>query len=81
MTTAPDIPIEPMIDGRRASVVLNLPYFWFSDPSMRSRHSIPHYLLGGVVRYRLSELSEWAKSNQAVVKQTQREGGDHAGLQ
>jgi hypothetical protein len=32
---------------------------------MRSKYRIPHYLLGGLVRYRMSELSAWAASSRA----------------
>ena len=33
---------------------------------MRSRYKIPHYLLGGLVRYRPSELSAWAARSTAA---------------
>lgn len=58
--------IEPMIDAKHASAALRLPYYWFADHSMRRRYRIPHYLLGGLVRYRLSELSLWAQSGIAI---------------
>ena len=51
---------ETMIDAKQAATALRLPYYWFADHSMRARHSIPHYLMGGLVRYRLSELEAWA---------------------
>ena len=57
---------EPMIDGREASIAMRLPYYWFRDPDVRSKHRIPHYLMGGLVRYRLSELSAWAASSTAA---------------
>jgi Uma2 family endonuclease len=57
---------EPMIDGRQASIALRLPYYWFRDPTERSRYRIPHYVLGGLIRYRLSELSQWAAKSSAV---------------
>lgn len=57
---------EPMIDGREASIAMRLPYYWFRDPEARSKLRIPHYLMGGLVRYRLSELSEWAARSSAV---------------
>jgi hypothetical protein len=57
---------ETMIDGREASIALRLPYYWFRDPTARSRYRIPHYVLGGLIRYRLSELSEWAAKSSAV---------------
>ena len=57
---------EPMIEGRQASIALRLPYYWFRDPTGRSRYRIPHYVLGGLIRYRLSELSQWAAKSSAV---------------
>lgn len=57
---------EPMIDARQASTALRLPYYWFADHAMRTKYRIPHYLMGGLVRYRLSELSEWAIKSSAV---------------
>lgn len=37
-----------------------------ADHAMRSKYRIPHYLMGGLVRYRLSELSAWAARSTAV---------------
>jgi hypothetical protein len=51
-----------MVDARQASFALRLPYYWFSDRTMRCAKRIPHYLLGGLVRFRMSELSAWASS-------------------
>lgn len=52
--------VEPMIDAKQAAAALRLPYYWFADQAMRSKYRIPHYLMGGLIRYRLSELSAWA---------------------
>lgn len=56
---------ESMIDAKQAATALHLPYYWFADHAMRSKYRIPHYLLGGLVRYRLSELTAWAASARA----------------
>ena len=58
--------IEPMIDATQAAAALRLPYYWFADHAMRTKYRIPHYLMGGLVRYRLSELSAWAARSTAV---------------
>ncbi|MDO3524875.1 DNA-binding protein [Ralstonia pseudosolanacearum] len=50
---------EPMIDANHAAAALQLPYYWFADHTMRARYRIPHYLLGSLVRFRLSELKAW----------------------
>ena len=56
-----------MIDAKQAAAPRFLPaYYWFADHAMRSKYRIPHYLMGGLVRYRLSELSAWAARSTAV---------------
>ncbi|WP_045770427.1 hypothetical protein [Xanthomonas albilineans] len=60
--------IEPMVDAKYAAAALRLPYYWFSDQAMRNKYRIPHYLLGGLVRYRLSELSAWAARSTLVQR-------------
>jgi tagatose-1,6-bisphosphate aldolase non-catalytic subunit AgaZ/GatZ len=56
---------EAMVDARQASYSLRLPYYWFSDRAMRAAKRIPHYLLGGLVRFRMSELTAWAENSSA----------------
>ena len=77
--------IEPMIDAKQAAAALRLPYYWFADRTMRSKYRIPHYLMGGLVRYRLPELAAWATRSNVVQgrdaqdaqeAQTQREGAE-----
>ncbi len=55
---------EPMITARQASCAFSLPYYWFADRKMRAARQIPHYLLGGLVRFRLSELKAWSAKYQ-----------------
>ncbi|WP_445938352.1 hypothetical protein [Pseudomonas sp.] len=57
---------EPMVDAKYAAAALCLPYYWFSDSTMRAKLRMPHYLLGGLVRYRMSELTAWAARSTAV---------------
>ena len=49
-----------MISPRQAADSLQLLRYWFANPQLRARYRIPHYLLVGLVRYRLSELIAWA---------------------
>ena len=66
--------VEPMIDAKQAAAALRLPYYWFADPQMRSKYKIPHYLMGGLVRYRPSELHAWAtRSHVAQGRPTEGE--------
>ena len=69
---------EPMIDARKASYALNLPYYWFVDRKLRASKRIPHYLLGGLVRFRLSELHAWSAhfANQNLPSSREDEGHD-----
>ena len=69
---------ESMIDARQASFALRLPYYWFADPQMRSKYKIPHYLMGGLVRYRPSELSAWAARSTAAQGRTGDADGEEA---
>jgi hypothetical protein len=63
------IDTEPMIDAKQAACALRFPLYWFSDPKMRAKHRIPHYLLGGLVRFRMKELSTWA-ANSSVAHES-----------
>ena len=58
--------VEPMIDAKQAAAAMRLPYYWFAEAQMRNKYRIPHYLMGGLVRYRLGELSAWAARNAAA---------------
>ncbi|MBG1252179.1 DNA-binding protein [Burkholderia pseudomallei] len=64
---------ESMIDARQASYSLRLPYYWFSDRTMRAAKRIPHYLLGGLVRFRLSELMTWAENARTQLQEKEVE--------
>ena len=75
---------EPMIDAKQAACALRLPLYWFGDPKMRTKHRIPHYLLGGLVRFRMNELSTWAAQCSAAgdsdTNAQESEAVDHDGL-
>ena len=85
---------DPMIDAKQAACALRLPMYWFGDPKMRAKHRIPHYLLGGLVRFRMNELSTWAANSSTAGKTNpdtdtdtdsdthtdQSEGDSHDGL-
>lgn len=64
---------EPMVDAKQAATALRLPYYWFADQAMRRKYRIPHYLLGGLVRYRMSELSAWAAGSKASATTNARD--------
>jgi hypothetical protein len=55
-----------MIDGLTASSILKLPYFWFKNPTQRRLHRIPHYCFLRFVRFRTSEITQWAQEYRKV---------------
>jgi hypothetical protein len=57
---------ENMIDGLTASSILKLPYFWFRNPTQRRLHRIPHYCFIRFVRFRTSEITQWAQEYRKV---------------
>jgi len=75
---------EPMIDAKQAACALRLPLYWFVDPKMRAKHRVPHYLLGGLVRFRMNELSIWAANSSTAgdsdTEPQESEGVSHDGL-
>lgn len=62
----PLIHYENMIDGLTASSILKLPYFWFKNPTQRRLHRIPHYCFLRFVRFRTSEITQWAQEYRKV---------------
>lgn len=59
---------EVMVEATQAAAALSLPYYWFSHNTMRDRLRIPHYLLGNLVRYRITELALWVEQCNAAQK-------------
>ncbi len=51
---------EPMVGARFAAHALNLPLYYFTKPRCRASKCIPHYRVGQMVRFRMSELMAWA---------------------
>ena len=75
---------QPMIDAKQAACALRLPLYWFADQKLRAKYRIPHYLMGGLVRFRMGDLSTWAANSRVVSgsndKTPQLEGPAHDGL-
>lgn len=79
-STATSSAAEPMIDAKQAAAALRLPYYWFADHAMRTKYRIPHYLMGALVRYRLSELSAWAARSAAAQGRDGEDGNASVGV-
>ncbi len=50
---------ESFVDAREAAYTLNLPMYYLTNATQRRRLQIPHYRIGRMVRFKLSELSTW----------------------
>lgn len=50
---------EQFVDANVAAYTLNLPMYYLTNATMRAKLAIPHYHLGRMVRFKLSELTAW----------------------
>ena len=58
---------ERMVDARRAHEALRIPLQWLNNRVQRRARSVPHYRIGHVVRFRLSELEQWRDLHAEVI--------------
>ena len=52
--------VEPMVGAQHAAHALGLPLHFLTKPRSRTSKRIPHYRVGQMVRFRMSELRAWA---------------------
>jgi len=57
---------EPMIDAREAAAHLNLPLYFLTNATKRKALKVPHYRIGRLLRFKLSELDEWLLATATV---------------
>ena len=50
---------EPFVDARQAAYTMNLPMYYLTNAAQRTKFRIPHYRIGRMVRFKLSELAAW----------------------
>jgi excisionase family DNA binding protein len=50
---------EPFVDAREAAYTLNLPMYYLTNAAQRKRMAVPHYRIGRMIRFKLSELETW----------------------
>lgn len=50
---------EPFVDAREAAYTMNLPMYYMTNARQRTKLRIPHYRIGRMVRFKLSELADW----------------------
>jgi hypothetical protein len=51
--------VEPMVSAQYAARALGLPLHLLTKPRSRTSKRIPHYRVGQMVRFRMSELTTW----------------------
>lgn len=65
-TTLTPIPNpEPLVDARQAAHHLNMPLYFLSSAAKRKELKIPHYRIGRLLRFKISELDTWLLANVA----------------
>jgi hypothetical protein len=69
MTDRPLHPVlgERLIDAREAALALNLPHYWLTHAKERRRLRLPHFRVGKLLRFKLSELMAWMEERQALL--------------
>jgi hypothetical protein len=65
---------ERLIDAREAAHALNLPLYWLTHAKERRRLRLPHYRVGKLLRFKLTELVAWMQDAQASGIAQRRHG-------
>lgn len=59
MTLSDDHTPESLVDAQTAATHLNLPRYYLTNQAKRKALKVPHYRIGRLLRFRLSELDAW----------------------
>lgn len=62
MTDANQILTERLVDAREAAYCLKVPIYLLTHPKERQRLGLPHYCVGKMVRFKVSELMAWMQA-------------------
>ena len=62
MTDANQILTERLVDAREAAYCLKVPIYLLTHPKERQRLGLPHYRVGKMVRFKVSELLAWMQA-------------------
>ena len=62
MTDANQIFTERLVDAREAAYCLKVPIYLLTHPKERQRLGLPHYRVGKMVRFKVSELMAWMQA-------------------
>lgn len=63
----PSVVREPFVDAREAAYTMNLPMYYMTNARQRTKLRIPHYRIGRMVRFKLSELADWQRLHGSVA--------------
>ena len=58
----------PFVDAREAAYTMNLPLYYMTNAQQRIKLRIPHYRIGRMVRFKLSELADWQMTHGGVAR-------------
>ena len=62
MTDVNQILTERLVDAREAAYCLKVPIYQLTHPKERERLGLPHYRVGKMVRFKVSELMAWMQA-------------------
>lgn len=62
MTDVNQILTERLVDAREAAFCLKVPIYLLTHPKERQRLGLPHYRVGKMVRFKVSELMAWMQA-------------------
>ena len=66
MTDVNQILTERLVDAREAAYCLKVPIYLLTHPKERERLGLPHYRVGKMVRFKVSELMAWMQAKAEV---------------
>jgi hypothetical protein len=66
MNPTPEITAEPLVDAQTAAAHLNLPRYYLTHQAKRQALKVPHYRIGRLLRFRISELDAWLLATATV---------------
>jgi len=66
LTQPPPVDGEPFVDAREAACTMNLPMYYLTNAARRAKLRLPHYRIGRLVRFKLSELAEWQRRHDST---------------
>ncbi len=76
MTDANQILTKRLVDAREAAYCLKVPIYLLTHPKERQRLGLPHYRVGKMVRFKVSELMAWMQAKAEAEAEAKGESSD-----